>query len=61
VSLRDALGGIKGRFALSYEDHPEIRRLYNGYRIEAIGDVKRSLNNKTSEAKKASEILIMNY
>jgi DNA adenine methylase len=60
--LRDALAGIKGRFILSYEDHPEVRRLYAGYRIEDIGEYKRSLNNKQGEeAKTAQEILIMNY
>lgn len=41
VRLRDALGGIQGKWLLSYNDCAYIRELYEGYRIETV----KRLNN----------------
>lgn len=59
--LADMLRGIKGRFILSYEDHKEIRKLYRGFKVETLREVKRSLNNRTDDPKAAMEILIKNF
>jgi len=61
IRLRDVLKGIKGKFLLSYEDHPDIRKLYKGYKVEVVKTVKRSLNNRQADAKSANEILICNH
>jgi DNA adenine methylase len=58
--LRDMLKSLKGRFILSYEDHPVIRRLYKGFKVKDLKVVKRSLNNVGEVQKEAMEILIMN-
>jgi DNA adenine methylase len=35
-SIEAVLRGLKGRFILSLNDHPEVRRLFATYRIEAV-------------------------
>ena len=59
--LRDVLKALKGKFILSYEDHPGIRKLYKGFKIESLGTLKRSLNNLPTGGKEATEILIRNF
>ena len=39
--LRDVLGGIQGKWLLSYNDCSYIRELYEGYQIETV----KRLNN----------------
>lgn len=57
--LRDSLEKIQGKFLLSYNDCPEIRKLYAGYRIEAV---ERSNNLVTKfEGRRYKELLIQNY
>jgi len=34
--LAEQLAGIKGRFILSINDRPEIRKLFSGFKIEAV-------------------------
>ena len=41
VRLRDVLGGIQGKWLLSYNDCAYIRELYEGYQIETV----KRLNN----------------
>jgi DNA adenine methylase len=57
--LRDIMKGLKGKFILSINDEPEIRRIYQDFSIETV---------KTSYAlagadkkKKVSELLITNF
>lgn len=57
--LRGALGDIKGRFILSYNDHPEIRALYDGYKI-VEADRQESLVSK-SGGRRYKELIIKNY
>jgi len=58
--LRKRLGGLEGRWLLSYNDHEEVRRLYEGYRIEEV-KVRYHLGSKGGQAKRVSELLISNY
>ncbi|MDR7813370.1 DNA adenine methylase [Lacrimispora sp.] len=57
--LRECLGGIKGKFVLSYNDCPRIRDLYEGY---TLVEVERADNlvNKT-ESRKYKELIIKNF
>ncbi len=45
---------------MSYNDHEEVRRLYEGFRIEEV-KVRYHLGSKGGQAKRISELLIMNY
>ena len=58
--LREVLGHIKGRFILSYNDHPLVRELYADYRIEEVtrtSTLAGSGNNQTQYA----ELIIRNF
>jgi DNA adenine methylase len=53
--LAAVLGGIKGRFLLSINDTPEIRRIFGGFRLDGV-EVNYSVNGKQQGA--AAELLI---
>lgn len=40
-ALRDRLGGLKGQWVLTYGDHPLVRKLYAGCRIEEVRRIRR--------------------
>lgn len=54
--LRAVLGGIKGRFVLSYNDAPQVRELYEGCRIEAV-----ERHNNLSNGTRYRELIIRNF
>lgn len=56
--LRDILAKVKGRFVLSLNDVPEIRRLYKNFKIE---EIKTVYNVSGAKKTKAKELLIMNF
>ncbi|KUG24585.1 methyl-directed repair dna adenine methylase [hydrocarbon metagenome] len=56
--LRDMLAQIKGRYILSINDIPEIRRLYKGLRMESVST---TYNVSGAKKTKAKELLIMNF
>lgn len=57
--LRECLGGIKGKFVLSYNDCPRIRDLYEGY---TLVEVERADNLVTkSGSRKYKELIIKNF
>ena len=59
--LRAALGQVKGRWLLSYNDDQYIRELYAGYTIEEL-QRPMGLTHKDFHNKKAfNELLIRNY
>jgi DNA adenine methylase len=65
ANLADLLLNIKGRFCLSYFDHPDIRELYSGCRIIEherpilARGIRHGAPSKTRP--RATELLIMNY
>jgi DNA adenine methylase len=65
IRLAKLLKRIKGKFVLSYYEHPEVRKLYKGYRIITKNTVKHSCGitkySTISEKPKSVELLIMNY
>ena len=59
IRLRDAIGRIKGKFLLSYNDCEYVRELYSDYNIISV---ERSHNLVQGEKKpKYKELLIKNY
>ncbi|MCM1258209.1 MAG: DNA adenine methylase [Roseburia sp.] len=59
VRLREALGGIKGKFILSYNDCEYIRDLYNGYNIMQVDRMHNLVQGENKPRFK--ELLIKNY
>jgi DNA adenine methylase len=60
--LRDSLAAIKGKFILSYDDHPLVRKLYKGFRIHKAGDVHYSLNKRPGTSPRSKpEVLVTNW
>ncbi len=57
--LRDILSAIRGKFIMSINDIPEIRKLFNGFCIESIGTSYSC--GGADKKKKVTELLIMNY
>ena len=57
--LRDVLVGIKGKFIMSMNDVPEIRKLYCRFHVETIGTTYSA--GGADKKKKVSELLIMNF
>jgi DNA adenine methylase len=56
--LKDILTAFKGRFLMSYNNHPEIISLYNDFNIKEVTTKYSAFKNSREEIK---EILIMNY
>lgn len=60
VRLRDVLGGLQGKWLLSYNDCAYIRELYEGYQIETV----KRLNNlaqRYNQGEEYAEVFISNY
>jgi len=59
--LADVLKKIKGKFLLSINNHPEIRRLYKNFSMLKV-KVKYSIaRDKSPKARDRTELLIANY
>lgn len=59
--LAAILKGIKGKFLLSINDHPTIRKLYRGCTIKKLTTKYTISRDKTAAAKQRGELLIANY
>lgn len=55
LRLRDSLAAIKGRFILSYNDHPYVRELYKDFNITPV------LRSNNLSSGQYSELIITNY
>lgn len=58
--LHDRLGSLEGHWLLSYNDHPEVRKMYKGFRIEEVKTVYQ-MGSRHGRAKHVKELLIRNY
>ncbi len=59
--LCETLKGIKGKFLLSLNDHPEVRRIFGGFKIETT-TLRYSLGRSAaSRGKVRNEVFIQNY
>ncbi len=60
-ALAAALAGIKGKFLMSLNDHPAVRRIFASFRIEEV-KLKYSCTSPSKGRDKArTELLIRNY
>lgn len=58
VRMAELLSGIKGKFLLSLNDHPVVRKLFAGFTIETV-NVVYSLHRRSG--RQYQELLIRNY
>ena len=56
-----AVHGLKGKFLLSYNDHPDVRRAFRGYKIEKVQHIYEMPRSSTGSTKQVTELLIRNY
>ncbi|NQT07559.1 DNA adenine methylase [Candidatus Bathyarchaeota archaeon] len=56
--IADAVRKLKGKWLLSYNDHPDVRAAFKGYKIEKFEN-QYSMNE--SDVKQVFEVLIRNY
>jgi len=59
--LAELLKTIKGKYLLSINDHPTIRRLYAGQTIRPVKTTYTISRDKFAAAKQRGELLIANY
>jgi DNA adenine methylase len=60
--LRDTLKGIDGKFILSYDNHPEVRKLYKRFHIRTTNPIIYSMNKRPNSAdRRVTELLITNF
>nr|WP_206066292.1 DNA adenine methylase [Novosphingobium sp. ERN07] len=57
-TMAEQLRGIRGRFILSLNDHPEVRRIFDGFTID--GEQVRYSVGGTQKSKIAGEVIISN-
>jgi DNA adenine methylase len=53
--LAEILAGVKGQFLMSLNDHPDVRRTFSPFQIEAV---KTTYSVSSGPAKKVGEVLI---
>jgi DNA adenine methylase len=58
VDLEHRLHDVKGRFILSLDDHPEVRKLFHQWRMERT---ELAYTAQTKTGKRYGELLIMNF
>lgn len=57
--MAEQLRGIQGKFILSYNDHPQIRALYDGFKIDEV-ETNYTMSAQTNSTRK-TELLIKNF
>lgn len=59
--LRRTVDGLKGKFIISINEHPEVRRIFDGFKFQTVS-LKYSLGaSASSRSKERSEVLIKNF
>ena len=58
--LAAAMRTCRGKVMLSINDHPDIRRCFNGFTMHEIG-IKYSVANTHGNPKESGELVILNY
>lgn len=59
IRLKKCLGGLNGKFILSYNDCPQIRELYNGFTIIEVERLDNLVNK--IESRRYKELIIKNF
>ncbi len=61
LRLAEVLRSVEGKFLLSINDHPDIRRLYKGLRVRKVNVQYSVARDKTPGARNRTELIIANY
>lgn len=64
IRLKDTLKSIKGRFILSYDNNPEVKKLYKDkkFKVTETEPVLYSMNNRLKcPARRVRELIITNF
>ncbi len=60
--LGEVLGGLKGKFLMSLNDHKEVRRIFKGFRFQTVQTKYSTMNGRNKGRNtQRRELLIMNY
>lgn len=59
-ALSGILRGVKGKAILSINDHPDMRRIFDGFRMKSVG-INYSLNNRNGAGSATRELIIQNW
>jgi DNA adenine methylase len=59
--LADFMRRCKGKVMVSINDHPEIRRVFDGFHFEHLSIRYSNSNQRRGKAEVASELVIMNW
>ena len=59
--LNETLRAIKGKFILSLNDHPEVRRIFTGFKIKKVTLKYSTGRDPASRGKTRDEVLIQNF
>jgi hypothetical protein len=55
--IADALRRLKGKAILSINDHPDMRRVFDGFRTKTVG-ISYSVNNRSGGGAEARELIV---
>jgi DNA adenine methylase len=59
-ALASAMGTLKGKALLSINDHPEMRKVFGGFHMKAVG-VSYSINNRSGAGSAARELIVRSW
>jgi hypothetical protein len=55
------ISGLKGKFVLSYNDHPDIRTLYKDFNIHEVGRSSPLIHKQGADTPKYKELIITGH
>lgn len=58
--MADVMRSCKGRVMVSINDHPDIRRVFDGFTMMGL-DIKYSVSNTHGQPATSKELVIMNW
>lgn len=61
LAMADFMRRAEGKVMVSINDHPDIREVFAGYRMERLEIRYSTTNQRTQSAKKTGELVIMNW
>ena len=59
--MADFMRSCKGRVMVSINDHPDIRKVFDGLHFETIGIRYTTTNQRQCQSELSSELVIMNW
>jgi len=59
--LADAVKDLEGKVLISYNDHPDVREAFKGWKIEEVETKYELQRSVTGKPKQVKELLIRNY